>query len=131
MDRDTLDRIVKLLGMTGSDQDGEALNAVRAANKFLADRKLTWAGVFALIPVGYAPRLADPPPKATQDPIAEPIAFLWMHVDDLEPRERQDYARMREKWLSTGELTLTERAIIKAIRSRVAERVWKGQGSQA
>jgi hypothetical protein len=39
------ERLVALLGMTGSDGDGEALNAARLANKFLKDRKLTWVDV--------------------------------------------------------------------------------------
>lgn len=39
------DRLVALLGMMGSDGDGEALNAARLAVKFLKDRKMTWAEV--------------------------------------------------------------------------------------
>jgi hypothetical protein len=40
-----LERLRKLLGMTGSSQDGEALNAMRMANKMLVENKLTWADV--------------------------------------------------------------------------------------
>lgn len=33
--------------MTGSDQDGEALSAIRMANKLLKERKLTWKDVIS------------------------------------------------------------------------------------
>lgn len=36
------DRLTKLLGMTQSSHDGEALNAVRLANRVLAEHRLTW-----------------------------------------------------------------------------------------
>ena len=71
MDRYTADRLAKLLGMTGSDQDGEALSAIRMANKVLADAKLTWAQIFASIPIEHTPRLADPPPRAARDMLGE------------------------------------------------------------
>lgn len=45
MDRD---RLVKLLAMTTSDNDGEALNALRMANKMLAAEKMTWEQVLAV-----------------------------------------------------------------------------------
>lgn len=45
MNKKEVDRLIALLGMTGSDQDGEALSAMRMANKFLKDRKLTWENV--------------------------------------------------------------------------------------
>ena len=40
------DRLRKTIGMTTSASDGEALNALRAANKILADNKVTWEDVF-------------------------------------------------------------------------------------
>lgn len=38
-------RLAKLMGMTTSDQDGEALNALRMANKLIAGAKLSWPEV--------------------------------------------------------------------------------------
>lgn len=40
-----LDRLAKLMGLTTSDQDGEALNAIRMANKLLAAEKTTWSEI--------------------------------------------------------------------------------------
>ena len=40
-----LDRLVKLLNLTTSDADGEALNAIRAANSTLSNEKKTWSEV--------------------------------------------------------------------------------------
>lgn len=39
------ERLIKLLGMIGSNADGEALNAARLAHKLLQDRGMTWRQV--------------------------------------------------------------------------------------
>ena len=44
---EVVDRLVKLLGMIGSDHDGEALNAARLADKLVREAGLTWAEVFS------------------------------------------------------------------------------------
>lgn len=38
-----LPRLIKVLGMTGSVHDGEALAAMRTATKMMANAKVTWA----------------------------------------------------------------------------------------
>jgi hypothetical protein len=38
-------RLMQIMGMTGSDADGEALNAVRKANEMLRASNLTWTDV--------------------------------------------------------------------------------------
>jgi hypothetical protein len=38
-------RLLKILGMTNSNQDGEALAAIRAANKILNEAKTSWAQI--------------------------------------------------------------------------------------
>ncbi|MBF0507829.1 MAG: DUF2786 domain-containing protein [Deltaproteobacteria bacterium] len=40
-----LDRVTKLVGMTDSAFDGEALNAIRMANKLLKEHRLSWPQV--------------------------------------------------------------------------------------
>jgi hypothetical protein len=37
------EQLAKRLGMVGSDHDGEALNAARAADKLIKEHNLTWA----------------------------------------------------------------------------------------
>lgn len=44
------DRIAKLLGMTGSRHDGEALNAARMADALVRELGLTWTDVLAAVP---------------------------------------------------------------------------------
>lgn len=39
------ERLIALLGMLGSEHDGEVVNAARLALKFLKDRQLTWESV--------------------------------------------------------------------------------------
>jgi len=42
MTPDKLTRFIKLMGMTGSIHDGEALNALRMANAILAETGMSW-----------------------------------------------------------------------------------------
>jgi hypothetical protein len=46
-------RLARLLGMTGSAHDGEALNAARLADRLVKDRGATWPDV--LIPLQREP----------------------------------------------------------------------------
>lgn len=40
-------KLTKLLNLTTSSNDAEALAAIRAANRMLADERILWDGVFA------------------------------------------------------------------------------------
>jgi hypothetical protein len=42
------DQLVKLLNLTGSEYDAEALNAIRRANALLQQQRATWADLLAL-----------------------------------------------------------------------------------
>jgi hypothetical protein len=46
------ERLIQLLGMTGSRFDPEALNAIRLAERLLAEEKMTWREVFNMPAVG-------------------------------------------------------------------------------
>lgn len=78
MDRKTLERIVKLLRLTESDQDAEALSAIRQVNRMLKERGLTWE---KLLPVEYLPNHSERP-KSSQ---AQPTSA---HEDLLEKLRR-------------------------------------------
>lgn len=54
----------KIMGMTFSDQDGEALNAIRKANAMLAKHNLDWYDVLGRAVNGAA----DPPPQPQPQP---------------------------------------------------------------
>lgn len=43
------DRLGKLMRMTESDSDGEALNALRMANRLLTESGLNWSDVMAMV----------------------------------------------------------------------------------
>lgn len=56
----TRDRLQKLLGMTGSAHDGEALNALRLATTLMQQNGMTWAEVLAGAPAAARrPTAAD------------------------------------------------------------------------
>jgi len=43
-------RFLKVMALTTSDQDGEALAAIRTANRMLADARIEWKDVMMLVP---------------------------------------------------------------------------------
>lgn len=43
--KDATERLSRLLGMTGSAHDGEALNAIRMANALLRKHRTSWAEI--------------------------------------------------------------------------------------
>jgi hypothetical protein len=53
-------RLIGLLGMCGSAFDGERANAASLADRFLRDRKLSWADV--VLPNAAPPVAPSPPP---------------------------------------------------------------------
>lgn len=61
-------RLAQLMGMTGSVHDGEAINALRLANKWLAEHKLTWAEL-----------LNGPLPKAPPADLQRPRNEAYAH----------------------------------------------------
>jgi len=56
------DRLAKLLGMLGSDHDGEVINAARAADRLVRDSGLRWPDIAMAGPA--------PAPRGDNDPIS-------------------------------------------------------------
>jgi hypothetical protein len=70
------DRLLKLLGMSGSASNGEALNAIRLANRLLRDRGLTWPEAIERNVDGPVPEPEPPPrPAPTRPPAREFAAW--------------------------------------------------------
>ena len=69
MDTQDFAKLMKVMGMTTSAHDGEALSAIRAANKILVAHKLTWQDVFSgLIKVEQPPPSRPSPPPRRPSP---------------------------------------------------------------
>jgi hypothetical protein len=62
------DKLIKLLGMLGSNHDGEAANAGRLANSMLKAAGATWHDVIA------PPRLPAPPMSRHEQPWRRPVS---------------------------------------------------------
>ena len=65
------DRLAKLLSMTGSDHEAEALAAMRKANELLRLHKKSWADVLSDPPPVTAPRAEVP--RYTSRPAPPPV----------------------------------------------------------
>lgn len=114
----TLDRakLAKLLALTTSDNDGEALNAVRLANKLVKNANETWDSVLAQQAV-VSVRVFDMTPAKTAAPPwdddtrltnAAVINQMFEKVYSV-PRDGSDFWNwlddIRRKWDANGRLT--------------------------
>jgi len=66
------DRLAKLLSMTGSDHDAEALAAIRKANDLLRLHRKSWPDVLGTATTPIEPRPAQPGPAWQASPRQEP-----------------------------------------------------------
>lgn len=74
------ERLARLLGMLGSDHDGEALNAARMADRLVRDHGITW---FDAITAPVVPRLSTADPLARFTTCAEACAFALSRAPAL------------------------------------------------
>ncbi len=132
-----LTQLRKLMGMTGSDSDGEALNALRMANRLLKKSDLSWADVLdrcvtasAVNGSGYTTSTrADADDGFDEDhgedSLDETIqnAFDELRGVQMSPSFRAFVDDVERKWNQTGYLTPGQRApILKAVKN-VRERM--------
>ncbi len=67
LDEHDRERLIRLLGMTGSDHDGEAINAVRLAGRLLQSKGVRWRDV--ILPQPELPFRSRPhAPERRRDP---------------------------------------------------------------
>jgi hypothetical protein len=112
-DQDRL-KLAKLLALTASDADGEALNAIRAANRFVTDRGLTWHEAVGV----------DPSAKIEDDPF-ERFRGGWRGATELCIRRGQrvlspwEFAFLRALKGWAGEPSRKQKGILYVLVSRV------------
>ena len=110
----TLDRgrLAKLLGLLGSDHDGEVVAAARQVERLRADAGLTWPEILV-------PRLPSPPQRQNVRTVADAIDFVIEHEVALTDWERgfiRDLRRLKYP-LSPRQLEVLERLVEKAHRA--------------
>lgn len=110
------DKIVKLLNLTTSTNDGEALNAIRIANAIVQKSGLSWE---ALITRGVASE-KPPEPEHTEISIEEMFAFI--HKNAWPGFDPSFVLSIEEKFKRTGRLTARQRmGLIKVYRAIKAD----------
>jgi hypothetical protein len=80
------ERLAKLLNMTGSDHDAEALAAARKANEFLRQHRKSWRDVLGL---------NAPPPEKQQPPDAPRAATPHSATPPRRPEPPPGHQRLR------------------------------------
>jgi hypothetical protein len=79
------ERLAKLLSMTGSDHDAEALAAARKANEFLRQHRKSWRDVLGL----------DAPPPEKQQPPGAPRPASRPQMPPRSPEPPPGHQRLR------------------------------------
>jgi hypothetical protein len=87
------DQLTKLLNLTGSEYDAEALNAIRRANALLRQHRATWADLLA--PSQEPEKGRQPEPQQSQHPRPRPRGPDAVKAALREPEVRR--ARRRRK----------------------------------
>lgn len=114
-----IDRLVKLMMMTTSSFDAEALVAIRKANSLLSSSNANWQDVlrtgFSIHTFDYPPPRRPPPPspskrkkKKTIDPRADLINQMFETIlaeVSQSSSFREFIVDVQEKWETTGSLT--------------------------
>jgi hypothetical protein len=88
-------KLARLLGMIGSDHDGEALNAARLADKLVRAAGITWFDIVAV------PALPPPPPEPVFTGSDDPLDLFGTAADAV--NFVLDYTPLLTEW----ELTFT------------------------
>jgi len=125
-----LTQLRKLMGMTGSDADGEALNALRMANRLLKKSDLTWSDVLdrcisvTTVNGGYQAQGASGDDgfdeERNEGNLDDTIqnAFDELRGVSMSASFRAFVDDVERKWNQTGYLTPGQRApILKAVKN--------------
>lgn len=134
-----MDRIVKLLNLSASDNDHEALLALRNAQKLMKQRGLTWEALFAGTASFSArtastqtsrarPRKAAKPPATPKRDIEVPpepkykparAKFRWIRqlfefifAQELTTRQREFFGGLHSSWVQWGSLTAKQQGAL-------------------
>lgn len=112
----------KVMGMTGSDQDGEALSAVRTANKILKSHKKNWEDVFnSKIFVVQPPRPVEPKTKRGDPELEKAFIDLLFRINKTSTFYKF-VQNMQKVWLERGSLTPRQRNSIVSNANKVRGR---------
>src|SRR4051812_30976692 len=87
LDPRAVERLAKLLGLLGSNHDGEGLAAARQAQELLRARGLSWADVLLRTVPGSDPR--SRPAPGCCPPSCGAAQWALAHADRLTPREAE------------------------------------------
>lgn len=112
-------KLVKMMGLTTSENDHEALAALRQANKVLEKGKLTWADVFNRL-VSVDMEEAEPQPDTSAKGQSGDIERAFEIVKrGLRPGSFNDFiSSLEEQWREKGYLSPAQReALFKAERN--------------
>lgn len=129
------DKLTKLLAMTTSDNDGEALNAMRMANKIVKGAGLTWEQVLTEPPRrvtvtvsrnGFNPGPTAAPPEDWSPPHLKDkvIIDLMFRAVYSQPRSSNEefwqfMDSIHERWRKFGNLTQDQYNALKNCYNRV------------
>jgi hypothetical protein len=124
LDLATADRLAKLLGMLGSNSDGERAAAGRLADQLLRARGLTWKQVISVMSSSMStttPARSAWTPNAASSPTAkELIEHALAHGDGIHSAWECEFLRSIRDWPSS--LTERQRRKLESIVAKVAAR---------
>ena len=114
-----LPRLVKLLELSSSDFDAEALSAIRKANNLLAANDMRWAQFFDAL----GANISVEAPSTNGHQVAEPealFATIEERTDTLSDSQQKWFPRLRAAYRRTGRLSPRQLGVLQDIAAAVA-----------
>ena len=110
-------KLVKLLMLTTSSFDGEALAAIRKANQMLCDAKTSWQQYFQQLskPPEPAYRRPNTPPnyEYDRDKIDRAFDILDREINAENPTKFEEFLQsLHDQWVRRGSLSAKQKAAL-------------------
>lgn len=121
------DKIIKLLNLTTSDNDNEALSAIRTCNAMLKKANLRWEKLIGVVVKSETPPKQEPPKRpryessgAVDDELGPPcenqrawlIIFRWLGDVYLSPKQEELVTSIGHYFANRGYMSDKQRACV-------------------
>ncbi len=112
-------RLVKVLGMLGSRNDGEALNAARTAHAMLSQARMRWEDLLGVKPGEEPeplPQVDEPPPPGKgrfPDPDYPDMLKVVLKNKKLDAKTRKRFTDMEDRVRRGMSLSLDDKLLVR------------------
>jgi hypothetical protein len=113
-----MDKLIKILSLTSSDNDAEALSAIRMANSLIKSKGLTWEEIIAR---PARPKIPKPRAQFFTEGLGEVFEQLFMILTLDEHSGDYNFLSSVYSFYKRGTITLAQAKIVRKIYDKYFE----------